>query len=451
VDTNNTTHSLIYTDSLLDRKLGISKTNVPVFFFTLLALLYFIEIAFIDRSIYTLALISIVVLFSLLEGVKNDIAVTKIDILWLFPLFVIVWKTPDLGKVSIYHLLMTGLGIVFLVSAKDRIKRFHYSIKLIEFMAIPFAIAIILQYLFFDEYMTHIYPYFTDSAKISLGRTLFRMERYAGIASHVVYSGAAIRYGLGAVFCFWIFNNKLEKLIKIFMISLMLVALILTGSRTNLFFLPLGILLTYYVGSSNLKRLKLFVFILLVLIAAFLLLGIFEQQVQYYMQTSSVKLFNRIANTIASFATGDDITTGRVVLYEKAWSLFLSEPLTGVGWRQFARITEGILIRDVKSEVHNVYLQILTETGIIGFILIMTPIIYTYFFTYQQIVKIRYSSDGYEPLFKASLLFSFYIQSMFLIISIVANTFYVYTELYIYFFACAISISASLNRGEPSF
>jgi putative inorganic carbon (hco3(-)) transporter len=62
----------------------------------------------------------------------------------------------------------------------------------------------------------------------------------------------------------------------------------------------------------------------------------------------------------------------RVVLWGVAWNFFASSPLLGVGWGNFTELygpsVTGISwIPAGQFEVHNIYLQLLAETGLVGF------------------------------------------------------------------------------------
>jgi O-antigen ligase len=62
----------------------------------------------------------------------------------------------------------------------------------------------------------------------------------------------------------------------------------------------------------------------------------------------------------------------RVVLWGIAWNFFTSSPLFGVGWGNFSTLygssVAGISwIPAGQFEVHNIYLQLLSETGLVGF------------------------------------------------------------------------------------
>lgn len=62
----------------------------------------------------------------------------------------------------------------------------------------------------------------------------------------------------------------------------------------------------------------------------------------------------------------------RLILWGIAWNLFTHSPLIGVGWGNFTELygsyVEGISwIPEGRFAVHNLYLQLLAETGLIGF------------------------------------------------------------------------------------
>lgn len=62
----------------------------------------------------------------------------------------------------------------------------------------------------------------------------------------------------------------------------------------------------------------------------------------------------------------------RLLLWEAAWHFFLHSPIWGIGWGNFAHAYGGYLnVPWIKSGIfmaHNIYLQLLSETGVVGFI-----------------------------------------------------------------------------------
>ena len=62
----------------------------------------------------------------------------------------------------------------------------------------------------------------------------------------------------------------------------------------------------------------------------------------------------------------------RLVLWGIAWNFFVHSPIFGVGWGNFAELygssVTGISwLQEGRYEVHNIYLQLLSETGLVGF------------------------------------------------------------------------------------
>lgn len=70
---------------------------------------------------------------------------------------------------------------------------------------------------------------------------------------------------------------------------------------------------------------------------------------------------------------GTDAVT-RLLLWGTAWNLFMHSPVMGVGWGNFAGrygsdlSSFSTLIPPGVFEVHNIYLQLLAETGLVGFV-----------------------------------------------------------------------------------
>ena len=85
---------------------------------------------------------------------------------------------------------------------------------------------------------------------------------------------------------------------------------------------------------------------------------------------------------LARYATiEDEVSTGRVGQRTRIWTagmqMFQERPMTGVGAATFGYGVEPILGRDLVA--HNVYISILTETGIIGFAIFLFALLSLFF------------------------------------------------------------------------
>lgn len=149
-----------------------------------------------------------------------------------------------------------------------------------------------------------------------------------------------------------------NKWLKYPVVVLMFIALLLTNKRAHVIFTFAGALVAYYAYNSD-KHLKRFVrvigIIFGVLIVGYLL---------YTLMPGGIEFFNRFRE----FADSDDVSNGRYEMWQIALVFGKGNVLTGSGWWSFMNY--------YGAHVHNIYIQLFVETGIIG-----TVIFGLYFFT----------------------------------------------------------------------
>lgn len=128
-----------------------------------------------------------------------------------------------------------------------------------------------------------------------------------------------------------------------------------------------------------------------------------------------------------------DISSGRFELWAIAWDLFKSHPILGVGWGGFADYVSdefseiharGSGQQDVVN-VHNSYLQFLCETGIVGTVFILFPMMYIYFSVMLQLVRLVKNKDPNRDVLKWNLA-SLGSQTFFLLVNVLDMSFYQY-------------------------
>lgn len=130
----------------------------------------------------------------------------------------------------------------------------------------------------------------------------------------------------------------------------------------------------------------------------------------YIFLRNHVRLDNRIWNTVISLAEGNDVSTGRFALYRKAIEVFQNHMVSGIGWNGFSQYS--ITIDPNVSNVHNLILQLLCETGlIITSIIILLLSIFFYF----TLLYLKRADSIHKPylLFTFNCLIFFFTASMF--------------------------------------
>lgn len=196
--------------------------------------------------------------------------------------------------------------------------------------------------------------------------------RLSGVLGKELVAGsflAQISAPILALIYFAIFFTKLEKLKKLFLIISLIfifVATLITGERMNFIFitsLAIILLLVILFYKNELKKIfSLFLVIFLIFIATF--------NISKTVETRYIDFLSVVTN----FA---DSSWGK--LYNSAYRLWEKKPLTGYGFKNF-RVNCDIELIDINpnsphqlcsTHPHNLYLELLSETGLIGLFLFL--------------------------------------------------------------------------------
>ena len=221
--------------------------------------------------------------------------------------------------------------------------------------------------------------------------------RYAGLFGEELIAGSFLSRFIPFVIPFIFFHRstKLSKITNIFpyfFIIITFVAILISGERTNflVFFIYALLFGIYYFWE---KKIKIFYLLLFFLIIFFSLLQLKSVQSRYVD-------FKNIALDFKSSSYGK--------LWNSGYELWKLHPWNGVGFKNF-RVDCDIEIIDTSnnthplcsSHPHNLYLEILSETGLIGFCLfslylffIFKEIIYNFSFVANNQSKDLYVSSS---------------------------------------------------------
>lgn len=259
-----------------------------------------------------------------------------------------------------YNFLFYFIGSVIFCLILSSIKLSEKNI--IYIMKIFLAFALITSLV---TWFSLIFPQSYDSIFISLlpleeqqiVRTDFwQLGMKMGLSNH--YSRNAFFLVLGIISCI-IMQFKSKKNKYNIYILLFVVTMLLIGKRGHFLFLIAALFIAYFIYEKmSIKKIMNIVKYILFLIILVILAIIFIP--------GTSNMIERILNT-----SGGDISTGRFELYEMAWSLFANNSYKPIGWGQFAKSTNYFF-----AGVHNDYLQLLCETGILGLGLILFSNIY---------------------------------------------------------------------------
>lgn len=212
------------------------------------------------------------------------------------------------------------------------------------------------------------------------------------------------------------------KINVLFLILLAIVALLSTSRRGAFVFSMLGIftLFIFYKKYSFIKIL-LFVSSVLVLFS----FGIY-MLLQNGFEISTLERMDLENVDFSDYNSINELSSSRLSLIFYAYDFFQSSPILGKGFKFF--------FDEMGQDVHNLFLQLLCEAGIIGFTAIISFISYNFITTINLLKK--------RGVYDKAIMYSFYCQFLFIMFCFVENPL---SDRYI-FLNYVIAISLLYNR-----
>lgn len=409
----------------------ISAWGILFFVFSMLTMFIFSAFTasyWINRSLIFVALLCILLKGKI--GWNHKVLISYTDI--LFFIVSIAFLISCMRTSRFEDLFFFILCVLFLFFAKTvDIHNYLPTFKLIKFAGIFFSLGNILQIFFLDKYYQLYFPLFSFDFQTSISRQL-RHGMYMGFTSQTVVTAVYLIMALGLTYSFW----QSEKFTwrKTVYILIITISLLLTGKRGPVLFMCVAFVCTGYMfEQKGRKVIKILKYVMITLV---LFVFLYFLVLPFLGDTGNS--LSRLFGTL--FGNDDvDISNGRFVLYELAWKLFKSNPFLGIGWGNFNKMAAVLLNFD--GHAHNMYLQLLCETGIIGFTVFITALASVLIMSIKLIAKLNKGEFKTQKYLKASLKFSFFIQTFFIFYSMTGNPLYDYNFIMLYFFGSAIAFA----------
>ena len=310
---------------------------------------------------YTKHLSLLVIILCLGMFILNRNYILKINKYKLmYSLFVIMimvscfWvsNTNVIWDYSLY--LISGVCVIF----SDFSKTFYYYfMKIFKILFWVFIFSMFLEALLPNVFFLIFgFASFGDAEM----RALTSGGAIAGLAFEKAYAAFICNLGLGVIFAEFVAQRSYKYVIQSILV---MIALMMTGKRT-LFIIPIVALLIYVMlFSKNNKFIKL----------AGVGLGISAFIIIAYTIPEASLIIDRIINS------GGDVLSGRENFWNYAMDMFHQNPFFGRGFMSFNDFVFNQGFRYYGErwnyQAHNVYIQLLGETGIIGCGVIITLIV----------------------------------------------------------------------------
>ena len=383
----------------------ISKSKAQIFIGTLLLVLFIFTVDFrtsIFKSVYIAYAVVMVALFLIYRGAKVQIT-TRIPPLLALWIVSITWVITTL---NISYIIKYVFAILLLYCFYKKKESGMYLVNGLVVVGIIFAGATFLFYFFPNIYLNSVVPKLADYLK-ETAVIMMRTNRYPGLTGHYSTNGTYLAIGFGAVISiiFCKAGEKKKNFNYLIVCLLILGALLLIGKRAHLVFSVAAAFGVYWLSNDRDKVNRLIKLLRIVLVAAILFV-IMVNQIPALSNT-----FNRFSET----ADSGDFLMSRGLFYAEAISQFKSHLLLGCGWKQMVNL--------LAHDVHNIYIQLLAETGLVGFsfytILFVSGLLMA-----VRLVKMAASSSSESIVDKKLIFFAAYYMFFFILYGFTGNPLY---------------------------
>ncbi len=302
---------------------------------------------------------------------------------------------------------------------------FH-SLRWVKFFGLFFAAGCYWQYLFPDRYYAVLYPLFGSKQQDSIRRQFTNHKMYPGFTSQTAVTAQFILLGIMVVlFLYYQNKTKKEKICSIFELAFLFGGLLLTGKRSPIVVLPVVIIFVDMLTTKRSKKVKRFLTITLFIVVIFILLY-FLSPLLSESRNSIARMFEYSFNSIEGLETASN---GRFSLASHAISEFLKNPLFGIGWGGYTKLYNA-------AGAHNIYLQLLCECGMIGFLLAVSAMYYAFSCSIGILKQLDKSDRTLITLMKCSV----FIQMYTFVYGLFGNPIYDQSYLLMYFWGLLIAI-----------
>lgn len=394
-------------------KISIIINIILIFFGSYIANLYIIQ--------------AVALAVAILSCDLSKIKIKKDTIIWLIFGIILIGSiaiSMDIqSSIEVTALIIMGIIIkIIYENNKDGEKWTIFFVNSLLLASGIHVFATILQ-LIFPNLINQINSVLLVQSNLDMNQQLYESGGYAGITGQTSINAFYISIFIGITFCRVLLNKEYKKT-NLILFVIGMVALFLTGKRGMLLYVIFSIIFIsfYLINKDKKNNLKyLLMLAIIILVAYIVLLNIPEAQ--------------NILEKMQLLEENGDVLNGRDVLWNKSMNIFKDNKILGIGI--------GTVQNLIGDYSHNVYIQLLAETGIIGFSVYCVAIIISFMQTIKKMKQVLKIDDKSK---KEILAVSLFIQIIYICYSFSGNPLYGQMFFVPYMIAIAIANFISIEH-----
>ena len=351
----------------------------------------------------------------------------RLAYLWLFSdvVLAVSFLRSQRSNGALLDVIVFTCGFLLFLFFSEEETTYLRCLSAIKAFAIFFSAGVLLQRFLPAAYRSVVAVFPSDyRAALGGGR--------AGFTPNTGYSAGYIIAGLLSCLSAFAARTSRLRLKRCIVPFCLAFALLLTGKRGPTLFASLTLVYCYLVPVKGSRKMRRYW-------RMFLIVGVLALCVWLFGESlSSIPVIGRFAESISELSVGEDITSGRLGLYRWALQLFREHPMLGIGWGRYRTTVVGNVTRVKSLETHNIYLQLLAETGIVGFLAFMTALLTFWSKSRAAYRDCALRDDGGMRDWRRLLFFSHAYQTYFLLYGLTGNPLYDPHFQIMYIFSCMI-------------
>lgn len=362
-------------DDYMDNKIGV---HIPLALMTTYFALFFFVFADLGISmIYAYSAMAIILVFSLIFERRllcSNIAMAYclLAIVATF-FFILPYSRHEFDVVTvIISIVLCSLLSLFAMPSE---KELNSIIRIITIVGVLVSIYVIVIAIFPNLYINHISNFIASEPRANTIRML-RLKYGVIIGGNVTLINHILVLSLLILINkYFIYDVKKGRFKAVLMILLGISAVFLVNRKGELLAFALVIVYTLCFGGSISQKARLrkalkYIFTGIIVLTILIFIAVRMELANRYLRF----FFYLVTNN------REEMSSGRFELWSTALKLFSENPLFGIGWgnTKFYINMFNSANQTYIENVHCLLLQLLADTGLIGTILYMTPVIYIF-------------------------------------------------------------------------
>ncbi len=272
-----------------------------------------------------------------------------------------------------FRFALFSLCVVYLLNINHKIINYF-------FISLLLTVSVVV----FDGYI----QFFTGSNSIGIPRP--NEFRLTGFFNDERILGSYVARLTPIILAFYVYNNYSSKT-KLFLLYTFLiladVIVYFSGERTSFFLISLATVL-FLLSVSSYRKIRLVAFLTSILIII---------STNYFFPNVKDRMVDRAINSskILSDEPAVIFSDSHQSLYTTAIKIFDENKIIGIGPKNFRTECKNYStnVESCSTHPHNTYIQLLTETGLIGFIFIFLIFIFLSYKLFKYFILVNFSNS----------------------------------------------------------